>query len=252
MKIIIIEDERLTANDLAQTLIAIDSEIEIVTILKSVAEGKKYFSQNPLPDLIFSDIRLGDGLSFEILEPLKIPVVFCTAYDEYALNAFQVNGIDYILKPFTEKDVRQSLSKLQTIKGDSTDNVIKQYEALTHIFKNTTTKSSSLLIRHRDMIIPIRYEDIALFFLDNNIVKAITFQEEQYYPSKSLDELEQLAGDNFFRVNRQYLVNREAVAHASNVLSRKLSISLKIKHAEDILISREKSPQFLKWLSGEI
>lgn len=251
MKIIIIEDERLTAADLQATITTIDSTIEVVKIIKSVAEGTSFFEQNKEVDLIFSDIRLGDGLSFEILSKLQVPVVFCTAYDEYALTAFKANGIDYILKPFTEKEVSQAIEKFKQLKGDQTENIRQQYAALTEIFKRSSSNPTSLLIRHRDMIIPIKFEQFALFYLENNIVNAITFDGENYQPSKSLDELEQIAGDTFFRVNRQYLIQRNAVKHASNILSRKLSISVNVYHDADILISREKSPQFLRWLSGE-
>lgn len=251
MKIIIIEDERLTAADLSATLTTIDPTIEIVKIIKSVAEGLSYFTQKIEVDLIFSDIRLGDGLSFEILSPLQIPVVFCTAYDEYALSAFKANGIDYILKPFTEKEVRKSLEKFKQLTGNQEETIKQQYAALTEIFKFSPPKPASLLIRHRDMIIPIKFEQFALFYLENNVVNAVTFDGETYHPSKSLDELEQIAGNTFFRVNRQYLIHRNAVKHASNILSRKLSISVNVPHDADILISREKSPQFLKWLSGE-
>lgn len=251
MKIVIIEDERLTAADLQATIITIDATIEIIQIIKSVAEGISFFTQNKEVDLIFSDIRLGDGLSFEILSKLKVPVVFCTAYDEYALTAFKANGIDYILKPFTEKEVHQAIEKFKQLKGDPSENIQKQYAALAEIFKHSTSKPASLLIRHRDMIIPIKFEQFALFYLENNIVNAITFDGETYQPSKSLDELEQVAGDTFFRVNRQYLIQRNAVKHASNILSRKLSISVNVPHNADILISREKSPQFLRWLTGE-
>ncbi|QES88450.1 LytR/AlgR family response regulator transcription factor [Rhizosphaericola mali] len=252
MNIIIIEDERLTAADLQATIESIDNSLVVVKIIKSIEEGIFYFKKHVEVDLIFSDIRLGDGLSFEILGPLQIPVIFCTAYDEYALTAFKANGIDYILKPFTDKEVRLAIDKFKQLKGNQTENIQQQYEALSEIFKYSAPKPASLLIRLRDKIIPIKFEQFALFYLENNIVNAVTFDSETYHPSKTLDELEQMAGDAFFRVNRQYLIHRNVVKHASNILSRKLSISINIPHAADILISREKSPQFLKWLSGDL
>lgn len=251
MRIAIIEDERITASDLSATLLNIDNTIEVVKIIKSVKEGMAFFAQDQEIDLIYSDIRLGDGLSFDILSKLQIPVVFCTAHDEYALSAFKANGIDYILKPFTENAVRLSFDKFMQLKGKPNDLLKKQYAALADLFRYTSPKPASLLIHHRNLIIPIKFEEFALFYLEHNAVHAITFAGQNYHPNKSLDELEQIAGSSFFRANRQYLVHRNAVTHASNILSRKLSISVNISHHMEILISREKAPQFLKWLSGE-
>lgn len=249
MKIVIIEDERLTALDLEKTLHQIDTNLEVEATIKSVQEGKSYFRNHPLPDLIFSDIRLGDGLSFQILDGLQVPVIFCTAYDEYALNAFKVNGIDYILKPFTLTSVAGALNKFQHIRGYKGGHVEKQYEVIKKVFSTFTPKQSSILIHHKDIILPLKMADIALFHLENDIVKLTTFNQDVYFPNKSLDELEEVTGDDFFRVNRQYLINRKAILHASSILSRKLSVNINIPHKEVITISKEKAPLFLKWLA---
>lgn len=245
MKIVIIEDERLTATDLENTLRQIDPSLEIIAVIKSVQEGKVYFQSNPGPDLIFSDIRLGDGLSFQILNDLQVPVIFCTAYDEYALNAFKANGIDYILKPFTVHSVANAIQKFNNIRRP----LEHQYEVMKKIFSNFSAKQTSLLIHHKDMILPIKIADVAMFHLEHDVVKLTTFNQVVYFPNKSLDELEAMAGDDFFRVNRQYLINRKAILHASSILSRKLSVNIIIPHKEDITISREKAPVFLKWLT---
>lgn len=251
MRIVIIEDERIAAADLQQTLLQIDPSVEISTVIRSVAEGLEYFSKNEKPDIIFSDIRLGDGLSFEILNEVQVPVIFCTAYDEYALNAFNANGIGYILKPFTYESVREALRKYKSLTGTNQQNIPVQYEALKNMFSNSSTpKVSSLLVHYKEKVLPIRSMDIAMFYLRNNIVHLVTFDKKTYYPGKNLDELEQLLGDQFFRVNRQYLVNRKAITHASNLRSRKMSVAISIAHDEDITISREKSQQFLQWLQN--
>ncbi|MGF7025032.1 LytR/AlgR family response regulator transcription factor [Sphingobacterium sp. HSC-15S19] len=247
MKIVIIEDERLTATDLQQTLKQIDNSLEISIIIRSVKEGLEYFSKMEKPDLVFSDIRLGDGLSFEILKHLQVPVIFCTAYDEYALNAFNANGIGYILKPFTEDLVREALQKYKNLVGGEQE-ILRQYEALKTMFSDAPKKVSSILVNQKDMVIPIRVIDIAMFFLKDNLVQFSTFDKKKYFANKSMDELEQLVGESFFRVNRQYLVNRKAILHASSLLSRKMSLTISISHDDVITISREKSSQFLKWL----
>ncbi|NRF38053.1 LytTR family DNA-binding domain-containing protein [Pedobacter foliorum] len=251
MKVVLIEDERLTAEDLKQTIMLVNPAVEIVAVLKSVKEGKAWFKSNTKPDLIFSDIQLGDGLSFEILSNLHVPVIFCTAYDEYALNAFKVNGIDYLLKPFTEESVGAALQKFKNLTQVKQDGIIQQYESVRRLFsdlKTSTTKA--LLIHFKDTIIPVSIGNIALFHLENEVVHLLTFDKLTYYPGKSLEELEDIVGSEFFRVNRQYLVNRKAVVNASSLLSRKLSLSVSVVVKESITISKERAPLFLKWLSG--
>jgi len=251
MKVVIIEDERLTADDLKQTIRQTDASVEIVATLKSVKEGLAWFKANPSPDLIFSDIQLGDGLSFEILSNLHVPVIFCTAYDEYALNAFKANGIDYMLKPFTTASVAAALQKFKNLTQVKQEEITRQYESIKRLFLDSkTAKTSSLLIHYKDTISPVKIEEIALFHLDHDIVSLLTFDKTTYYPGKSLEELEDIVGDDFFRVNRQYLVNRKAILNASSLFSRKLSLSVSVPVKESITISKEKAPLFLKWLSG--
>ncbi|TDE16138.1 LytR/AlgR family response regulator transcription factor [Dyadobacter psychrotolerans] len=251
MRIVIIEDENALAFDLSQTLMQLDPTIEIVAILKSVEEGKKWFSTNTAPDLIFSDIQLGDGLSFEILGSEFVPVIFCTAYDEYALNAFHANGIDYILKPFSSESVDASLQKFRKLTRTNVEAQTDQYESIKRLLSGIKSpKPSSLLIQYRDIIKPLKIDDIAFFRLDNGNVHLITFRQEKHYPGKSLEELEEIVGDDFFRVNRQMLINRKAIVNASSIFSRKLSLNISVPVDEVITISKEKAPAFLKWLSG--
>lgn len=251
MKVVVIEDERLTAEDLKETIILADSTVEVVATLKSVKEGKAWFRSHPKPDLIFSDIQLGDGLSFEILSNLNVPVIFCTAYDEYALNAFKANGIDYLLKPFTETSVGAAMQKFKNLTQAKQDEIIQQYESVKRLFSDLKAPTTSaLLIHHKDTIIPVKIENIALFHLEYEVVHLLTFDKLTYYPSKSLEELEDIVGEDFFRVNRQYLVNRKAIVHASSLFSRKLSLTVSVPVKESITISKEKAPFFLKWLSG--
>lgn len=253
MKVVIIEDERITAEDLRQTIRQADPAIEIITILRSVKEGVDWFMSNPTPDLIFSDIQLGDGLSFEILRDLCIPVIFCTAYDEYALNAFRTYGIDYILKPFNLATVTAALVKFNKITQVKQEEITRQYESIKRLFTDSrSAKNSSLLIRFKDTILPIKIDDIALFRLEREMVSLFTFDKTMYHPGKSLDELEAIVGDDFFRVNRQYLVNRKAIINASSLFSHKLSLSVSVPVKESITISKEKAPVFLRWLSGKI
>ena len=252
MKIVIIEDEQLTAEDLADTILRVNSEAQIVASLRSVKEAVSYFRINEKPDLIFCDIQLGDGLSFEIFNNILLnsPVIFCTAYDEYALKAFKANGIDYILKPFSKQTIEDSLNKYKVLKNNFVNN-LTHFDAMFELFESRKNqKQISVLVYQKDNIIPVKVDDIALFYIDYEITHLITFDQKQYPISKTLEELEKITGNDFFRANRQFFVNRKAIKEASQYFTRKLSISLKIPFNERIFVSKEKSKDFLNWLSG--
>jgi two-component system response regulator LytT len=253
MNIVIIEDEEVVANDLEMNIRKLIDEPVTLVQLRSVKEGIAYFKKNETPDLIFSDIQLGDGLSFEIfvIQPISVPVIFCTAYDEYALDAFKANGIDYILKPFTRQTLDASLQKYRQLKKVFSTDQTHQFDALMQMLsvKNTHV-AASVLVYHQDKIIPVNLEDIAMCYLGNEITHLLTFSGKTFYPNKNLDELDRLCGSSFFRANRQYLVCRKAITDVSSFFSRKLSLNLNVPFAEKIIVSKGKAPQFLNWLSN--
>jgi len=254
MKIVIVEDEMLTAEDLAEILLNFPENIDIVKILSSVSDAIVYFKQNSYPDLIFCDIQLGDGHSFEIFKQVKIdvPVIFCTAYDEFALEAFQNNGIAYILKPFIKKDIKDALEKYKILRNRFSNADI-DYEVL---FKNLQAKDnhdkkiSSLLINWKDKIIPVKITDIALFSLEYKMTQLTAFNNQKYFITHTLEELEEICGRNFFRANRQFLINRESISEALQYSARKLVLKLKIEGNFEIIISKNKVPEFLSWLKN--
>lgn len=253
MQIVIIEDEKLTAEDLADTIHNIEPGIQIAAVLSSVKEALTYFRSAPQPDLIFSDIQLGDGLSFEIFAEIQmsVPVIFCTAFDEYALHAFNTNGIDYILKPFSEKTVDRAMQKYRNLKQTFSQSATIQYEDILNLFKEKSMATpEAILVYYKDKIIPIRIENIALLYLQNEQTQLRTFGGQTYLVNKGLEEMEGLLGGKFFRVNRQCLVARRAVADASTFFSRKLAVNLSVPFEDSIIVSKEKSPAFLKWLAG--
>ncbi|WP_051664186.1 LytR/AlgR family response regulator transcription factor [Dyadobacter crusticola] len=251
MRIVIIEDERITANDLAETIKLADPTAEIQAILRSVSEGLAWFKDHVEPDLIFSDIQLGDGLSFEILNNLRTPVIFCTAFDEYALTAFRANGIEYLLKPFSTSSVSAALQKFRELTQGRQDMLSRQYEMIRGLLTETKTpKVSHLLINYRDTVMPLKIDDIALFFVESEVVRVLTFDQKTHYPGKTLEELESMVGNDFFRANRQFLVSRKTIVNASSILSRKLSLTVSVPINDTITISKERSTAFFKWLSG--
>ncbi len=252
MKIVIIEDEKLAADDLAETILKVDPDAKIISVLSSVSTAISWFLKNEHPDLIFSDIQLGDGLSFEIFKAVStnVPVIFCTAYDEYALKAFDANGIDYILKPFDVPTIEAAFNKYNKLKskfsedGSTLENVIRLFE------NKKKHGQSSVLVYYKDKILPVRIDDIALFYLENEITYLLTFDQRSYTINKPLDELEKIAGSDFYRANRQNLIHRRAIKEASQYFARSLSVSLTIPFKETIKVNKVKVPDFLNWLSG--
>lgn len=249
MKILIIEDEKITAEDLAHSIKLVRPNFEIVKTTSSVKGTIDFLNSFPELDLIFSDIQLSDGLSFEIFKNVesKIPVIFCTAFDEYALNAFEVNGIAYLLKPFTSETIKKAIEKfeqLTTNNGDKLSQLIQFMER-----KNTDIKSQSILIYQGEKIIPVKLDNIAVMYLKNGIVKIHTFDMKIFTSVKTLDELSKMHQHDTFRVNRQFLINRNAIKDAAKYFNRKLLIHLHFPFEEKIIVSKERSSTFLEWLS---
>ena len=252
MKIIIIEDEEFAANDLAETVLKAEPATEIIAVLKSVKEAVAYFHKSDVTaDLIFCDIQLGDGLSFEIFNNIQsgIPVIFCTAFDEYALQAFKTNGIDYILKPFSEKTISEALKKFNVLKR----NFVKKefnYDNIIELLKIKHKQTcGSILVYHKDKIFPVKFDNIAMFYIETGITYLVTFGNQTYAINKTLEELDNLTYSGFYRVNRQNLINRKAVKEVSQYFARKLSVTLTIPCHQKVIISKEKSTDFLNWLS---
>ncbi|MFN7116018.1 MAG: LytR/AlgR family response regulator transcription factor [Saprospiraceae bacterium] len=251
MKIVIIEDEKLTANDLAKTLLSIEPDVEIAAILASVEEATEYFDKQPDIDLIFSDIELGDGLSFAIFEKLSttIPIVFCTAYDKYSLTAFKTAGIDYILKPFSKDSVAKTLTKYQQLK-EKFSQPQGDYTFLLNQLKNQLLpKNVSVIVHQGDKIIPINALDIAIFFVESDYTFAYTFDQKKYIISQNLETLEKNFYPTFFRANRQFLINRKAVKDAAHYFNRKMIVNLTIPFTTQIIIGKLKTSAFINWLS---
>ena len=238
MRIVIIEDEKLTAEDLRDSILEVAPESVIEAILLSVRDAEEYFSNNKVPELLFCDIQLGDGSIFDLLSKVHIeaPIIFCTAYDEHTLQAFKLNGIEYILKPFSTEDVRLAMNK---------------YERLKLNFKNQYAfGAQNLLVHFRDTIVPVNCADIGMIYISNQIIYVQTFGNKKYTLNKTLEELEQILDHHFFRVNRMAIVNRKLVQNVNKQLNRKLLVNIHPDFKTDVklMVSKTKSPLFLKWL----
>ena len=250
MKVVIIEDERITADDLIENLQDVKPNYTIVKILTSISEALAFFQLQPEIDLIFSDIQLGDGLSFDIFKQIKInvPIIFCTAYNEYALEAFKANGIDYILKPFSIDEIKKAVDKFEllTNKNDVSIDKLLDYFSVKQLKANNV----SILVYQKDVIIPINTNDIAIVQLNNGTVKLVAFNGTTYFTTQSLEEIEKLNLPFYFRANRQFILHRKIVKDVVQHFNRKLLVRLTIPFDEQILISKEKSPAFLAWLTS--
>ena len=252
MKFIIIEDETFIALNLAECIKKIRPGYERVKILSSVKEAVDFFQNNKSYDLVFSDISLSDGMSFEIFDQAEVasPVIFCTAYENYAVEAFEKNGIDFILKPFSEERVKKAILKFEKLAFHfiSQQQNIKQLSD-TFSLKKVSDLGKSLLVHYKDKIIPIPPEDVALFYIENGITCLVNFNGEQFVINKTLEEIEVQAGTDFFKANRQFLIHKKAVKEVSRSFTRKLILHLTFKFSGDITVSKEKSSVFLKWIS---
>jgi two-component system response regulator LytT len=252
MNIVIIEDEQLTAEDLAELIGRIDKDIRVIALLDSVKNATAFLQRGPAVDLILSDIQLGDGLSFEIFRtvPIHAPVIFCTAYDEYALDAIRNNGIEYILKPYTRECIQTAIDKYRRLKDhfiSGEPDYGKIIQAITG-HKTTERKASSILVFHRDKVLPVGLDEAAIFYIDNELTHVQCFDNRDFILNQSLDELEELCGISFFRINRQHLVNRRAIQDANHIQHRKYMVNLSVRFKETLVVSKNRTSNFLEWL----
>lgn len=251
-RVLIIEDEAKAGRELASLLHHIDADIEILAILESVEQAIAWFAENSQPDLVFSDIQLADGLCFDIYRrvAIKSPVIFCTAFDEYLMEAFDTHAVSYLLKPITRDKIEKSLDKFYSLKsvfaqqqeGEKLKGLLQQ---VGHSYK------TAMLVYQKEKIIPVQVKDIAFFYLDKTMVNITTLNGQRYYLSARLDELEQVLDPALFcRANRQFLVNRAAIDNAEKFFARKLVVKLTVNTPENIIVSKAKSSEFLRWLEG--
>lgn len=252
MKAVIVEDEILSARNLQQILDEI-GDIDVISQLDSIEDTVDWFSNHPDPDVLFLDIHLADGSAFEIFGHLEItcPIVFTTAYDEYALHAFKVNSISYLLKPLKKEDVREALRKLKTLRAGS-NNLPDDLKNLLVAVKSPGNFKTHFLVSSRgDKLLPLKVAEIACVHIEEGLVKAHTYDQQVYFLDQTLDELIlQLNPINFFRANRQYIIARNAVKDIDQWFNNRLSLNLTIPIKEKILISRAKIPDFKDWFTG--
>ncbi|KOS05664.1 LytTR family transcriptional regulator [Flavobacterium akiainvivens] len=247
MNIVIIEDEKPNADRLTRLIMALKPDAVIVEVLESIADSVAWLSANPMPGLVMMDVRLSDGLSFEIFSKVKItcPIIFTTAYDEYAVRAFKFNSIDYLLKPIEQDELAISFSKLNnTVEGD----LSKKLESLLS-FVSTKDYRSRFLLPYRDGFKTLLVSDVKYFYLEHKITRAKLHNGTEEVIALNMDELEsQLDPKLFFRANRQYIIHIDAIDQIYNHFNSKLVVLIKNNPGLEIIVSREKAALLKSWI----
>ena len=253
MKAIIIEDEQSAAENLKFLLQTVDPEIEILRTIESVSDAVAYFKDYEIYDLVFMDIHLADGNSFEIFKEVEpaAPVIFTTAYDQYAIHAFKQNSIDYLLKPIREMELKNSILKFKNIQKSMNYSEI-EIESLINLIKSPKKKyRSSFLIQKNETFIPVATKDFAFYFIQNGVVRGKTFSNEVFSFNEKMEDLENdLNPELFFRANRQYIIQRAAVKSLQSYFNGRLMVELDPKPLEEVIISKANASRLKAWLDG--
>lgn len=250
MNVIIIEDEKPSARRLQRMLSVLGMDAQVM--LHSVQEALEWFQSNEHPDLIFLDIQLSDGLSFEIFETLDIKsaVIFTTAFDEYALKAFQLNSIDYLLKPINEDDLKKAVDKYQT-RFPKQQNVVLDFNDIKKLLINPIERAykQRFSVKVGQHLKLINIEDIECFYSENKGTYAFTSDGRNYLLDTTLDQLDdELEPQTFFRISRKFFVNIKAIKDIISYTNSRLQIKLKTFNEQEIIVARERVKEFKDWL----
>lgn len=252
MNVLIIEDEEPASARLAKMLTDIANDAQVVGVIESVKAGLAWFENHPSPDLILADIQLADGISMELLSAAQIdcPVIFTTAFDEYAISAFKHNSIDYLLKPIRKEELGNSLEKFRKLSKSSTS---VDYTGLLQIIQNKQEQyQKRMLIRYRDQLIMVNVEEIAYFYVEHKITYITTRNNDQYQVDYTMDECENLLDPAvFFRINRQCIVHITAIKKMVAYSKSRVGLSLHPDCPFETIVSTERSGPFKVWLLGK-
>lgn len=255
MRIFIIEDEELAVKKLVKTLSSVDESAEVIGTADSIRSSVDWLKNNPAPDLILMDIELLDGQSFEIFNQVEVksPVIFITSYDEYALKAFKVNSVDYLLKPVQKEDLKAALEKFKKMHavavapaaGLDMESLIKGLQ------ERLQPKESRkrFLVKHANKLVSVEVQDIAYFFSDNGLNFFMTKDGNKYLVDYLMDEIESmLEPDNFFRASRSLIITFSSIEKMEDFFGSRLVLKLKPAFDKEALVSREKVAEFKKWM----
>jgi len=249
-RILIIEDEDPAAKRLLKMVKEIEPGVQLLDSIVSVSSAVKWFGENDQPDLIFSDIQLADGTSFEIFKTVKItcPVIFVTAYDQYAIEAFKINSIDYLLKPLKKEELQAAISKFKMLNpvpapALDIDKLLQAYNPQSHTYK------TRFIVRYGEHIKTVNTDEIAYFYTEDKINFLATFEGRRFAIDINLDNLESLLDPKiFFRINRQFIVSIKSIAEMFAYTKARVLIKLKPPAKQETIVSTERSADFKVWL----
>jgi two-component system, LytTR family, response regulator LytT len=258
MKVLIIEDEELAVKKLQKTLASVDSTAQVVGVADSIRSSVSWLQQNPSPDLILMDIELADGQSFEIFDKVdvKSTVIFTTSYDEYALKAFKVNSIDYLLKPIQKEDLQAALEKLKGLKslyGNTNastpslnvDNLVKELQQKLQ----PKEYRKRFLVKHAQKLVSVDVEEIAYFYSDGRLNFFKTTDNRKFVVDYTMDDLEDMLDPNqFFRISRAFYVAVNSIDQIHDYFGNRLLLNLRPAVDKEAIVSREKVTDFKKWM----
>ena len=251
MKMLIVEDETAAARRLQKMLRSAEPSGEVLDVCDSIAASEQWFAKNPQPDLIFMDIQLADGLSFDIFSRVQItaPVIFTTAYDEYALRAFKVNSIEYLLKPVDNESLVAALNKYRNFHANHS--AAGNLHAVTHaLLQRGKVYRSRFLVAKGHRWIPVSIEDVAWFISEEKHVSLVTKDHHKHLLDVTLEQLEEeLDPQKFIRANRQFIISDDCVRSIENGFNGKLHLAIAPQPEEQVTVSREKAAEFRKWLA---
>lgn len=256
MNILIVEDEELAVKKLQKTLQSLGEDIDIVGTTDSIASTVQWLQTNPAPELILMDIELADGQSFEIfnLTEVKSPVIFTTSYDEYALKAFKVNSVDYLLKPVQKDELESAIAKFKNFRQAFTDpkkedlkisNLVRELQQTLQVKEYR----KRFLVKHVQKLVSVEIQDIAYFYSDDRLSFFKTFDDKKYILDYTIDEVENMVdpGD-YFRINRGFLVSVKCIDQINDYFGNRLKLNLKPTIDKEALVSREKVSEFKNWM----
>jgi two-component system, LytTR family, response regulator LytT len=253
MNIAIIEDEEMAVQQLKSGLTETLAAADFVAVIDTVEEAVAWLRTGPVVDMIFLDIHLADGSCFSIFQQCKmdIPVIFTTAYDQYAMQAFEVNSIDYLLKPVRKERLQQAMDKFQRLKNSNQVVITEQQlQLITREITKANNFKRNFLIPYKDRLIPVQADDFAWFEIKGGVVRGITFDKKHFLLEESLDELaEVLHPETFYRANRQFLVSRRAIKEIEYYFNGRFCLHLLPNPDEPVLISKARAGKFRDWMT---
>jgi len=249
MKAVLIEDEEFASKRLAQMIHDLAPEIDIVAQLTSVENGQAWFSKNPLPDLIFLDIQLNDGYGFDILDGLDDhpPIIFTTAYNEYAIRGFKYNGVDYLLKPIVKSELKTALEKFRKNTVQNPEKPEADLDTLRELFQKEY--KHRFMVKVGNQYRSFNVDDIAFFKSNEGLIYLFTHTGQSYPIEYSIDQLDTILDPiQFFRINRKFMVSVKAVVEIHSYFNSRLLLKLLPKEEEQVIVSRERTTNFKRWL----